>query len=217
MKTFVVSQSVVGSTFPVSAEALSELTSKLAQIDLEPGKTNQIVAITDTYDLSHVVQAAGEHAELKAYCLDDFRCHAPQQVQSINEMGLIDSNVLAATIQADKTPWLIINLEHNGPASAVDLIKKLSRFAFLANGIPSKTLVLLVPGIFVGQYARYLNEGFNNLPVSPIDIDRSGQLSVMFMSTTMEKLFLSIPLLTMPIRRLNQLFMHVFQRLVRQN
>lgn len=216
MRTFVVAQNVLAPAFPVSTGALGDLIAKLEQVQSDQEKGNQVIAVTDTYGLSPNARDEASDQQLKAYRLDDFRSESPHQINPDHNLVVVDGNVLAAKIQADSSPWLIINLEHHSVAGFVDFVKKLSRFVFLSNGLANKTLVLLVPAMHVGHYSRLVNEGFNNLPVSPIEIDRSGQLSVMFMSTTMEKIFLSFPAVTLPTRRLYQLFMHAFQRLVRQ-
>ncbi|MCY1531427.1 hypothetical protein D9M68_666510 [compost metagenome] len=85
----------------------------------------------------------------------------------------------------------------------------------MSDNLAERNLVLLSPSIHVGIYARAVNEAFNNLPVSAIEIERSGQVNMLFMSTAVDRVILNLPLLNGSIRRLSQFFMRFCRRLLR--
>ncbi|HHQ2716930.1 TPA: hypothetical protein ACSPMB_002813 [Pseudomonas aeruginosa] len=210
MKIFVVSQYALAPKAQPGPGSLTSLIQQLACVDVADSNATSVVAVSDTYNLGAVTSIASD--DIAAFVLDDFR---DQRQQSVNDVVCIDSNVLATKLNRNTCSWVAIDFEQNLPVNSTDLIRKISRYAFMGRALQDKNLVLLVPPLYVGFYARSVNEAFNNLPVSSIEIARSGQTNMLFMSTTMERVILSLPLLTGPIRRLNHLLMHVYQRLVR--
>ncbi|PBY99096.1 hypothetical protein CJT42_32925, partial [Pseudomonas aeruginosa] len=69
--------------------------------------------------------------------------------------------------------------------------------------------------IYLAFFARMLNEAFNNLPIGPIAVAQSGQVGMLMMSTKIERVFVSLPLLSAPLIRLNRLVMFVYRRFVK--
>lgn len=223
MKVFIVSQ-------PSSGMSKCELIRQLDCIETSTSKAIQVIAVDDLYSLGSIaeVTSQGLFAELKgalvncpvdvpervftSFSLGDFR---DQHQTGTNDTIPIDGNLLACLLEQVQSNWCAIDFEQNTQENSIALIKKLARYCHIGRNLDGRNLVLMVPSLHVPHYARLANEAFNCLPVSPIELDRSGQTNMIFLSSTMERIILSLPLLTGPIRRLNMLLLSLYQRLVK--
>ena len=222
MKVFIVSQ-------PKSGMTRSELVRQLACIDTGASKTVPVVAVDDLYSLGRIAEESslGEFVELPGavdchtddpertfalFVLDNFR---DSRQTGMNETIPIDGNLLASLLGKVQSKWCAIDLEQNLQENSIALIRKLARYCHLGGNLANRNLVLLVPPMRVSHFARLANEAFNCLPVSPIEVERTGETNMIFLSSTMERVILSLPFLTGPIRRLNILLLSIYQRMVR--
>lgn len=206
MKVFIAAQSATGKP----TEGLVE---SLARIRIEPSRAIPIIAVDAAHErrqiLDHSPGVATEQITSETFTLDHFRNERQQSVQGHFP---VDGNVLANRLRQATAQWILIDFEQNSPINNTDLIKKLSQYIFMDGHLANCNLVLLVPPLYVGFYARTVNEAFNNLPISTIDIKRSGQMQALLLSTTAERVIRSLPLLTAPMRRLGHLYQWLVKR-----
>lgn len=212
MKVYIVSHAALPSG--LANPPLVELAQQLSHIDVVESQAIPVIAIADTYNLAKLSerQPLLPDNEVAAFNADEFKA-APQK--SMADNSRIDGHVLARKLEATQARWLAIDLCMHSPALASDLMRELGRYAFMSGSIMEKNLVILTPSFYVGYYARLANQRLNNLPVSELEALRSGQLDRLFMSTTMERFALSLPWLSVLIRRISNLLTTLSQRLAR--
>lgn len=209
MKVFIVSQSL-------NDRPTEELIKLLSIIVVDPSLSTSVVAIDELYSLSAIADryphGASEQVLSERFTLDDFctNRHCP-----IQERLIIDSNLLATQLSRTRKDWVVIDLEYNSLAVTLDLIKKLAHYVFMCGHLMSRNLVLLVPSIYVGVHARTANEKLNNLPITSLETERSGQMQVFFLSVGVGRAALRLPSLGKLVRRVQIFFIYFYKRLGR--
>ncbi|MBN0203662.1 hypothetical protein JTL45_34350, partial [Pseudomonas aeruginosa] len=107
---------------------------------------------------------------------------------------------------------VLFEFGQNDQATCLDFVRKLARYNYMTPTLRTKSVVFSVPGMFLAFFAKTLNESFNNLPASPIAVAQSGQVGMLLLSTKIERVFVSLPLLSAPLIRLNRLMMFIYRR-----
>jgi hypothetical protein len=111
--------------------------------------------------------------------------------------------------------WVTVDFGLHSSGSCMALIWQIGRYCHLSSNLHERNLVLLVPPIQTGYFARIVNESFNCLAISTIELERSGQTSMLILSSSLERVLLSVPMFTGPIRRINRLLLNLYQRMAR--
>ena len=196
MKVFVVSHSSPGT-------ASHQLICQLARIQHEYRKTVPILVIDDRYNLTElpVSDSSTEHA---LFSLEDF----------LHDNGLsgIVANRVAQHMDKVESDWILIDFGQHDSTTCMDFIRKIARYNYLSTRLRKRNLVIMVPAMHLGVYARTLNASFNNLPASTTASNRSAQIRRLFMVTRLERVLMSIPLLAGILRRIRRVVLRVFQR-----
>lgn len=209
MKVFIVSR-------PEKVLSVGELTQLLSRIRTSDSRATPVIAVESLHNLSELGRAPAQ-AEGAARSHDLFRLeHFRGQAQgAVDDFLPIDDSLLASAMDGAAAPWVVIDLGHNPLQNTEELVRKLARYNFMSDHLAERNLVLLTPFIHVGICARAVNAAFNNLPVSSIEVDRSGQIRRLLRSAEVERVIRGLPLPDSLMRRLSRLFMHLYRRLVR--
>lgn len=202
MKIYLISQAAAASQLPLVASYLSK-------VHLPPSQLTPVVVIDD-----HQWQAEEsiDPSALRCFDLDDF-LHARGSVTSGDMTA--DANVIAEKLRASDEPWLFIDLGLHNHTVTKDFIRKLATFTFLFQTLHDRNLVLLMPRLYLGFMGRYVNELFNNTPVSLSTQEVSSRFNLFLLSVVIEKLYMSSFLVAWPISKFRQLTRFVYDRLIR--
>jgi hypothetical protein len=187
------------------------LINHLSRITFEARKATPVIVVDDLFNLDQLGsnESAGEHSH---FHLDDF-LHEKGSIA--DGVMVVDANQIAKKLNNQTAPWVLFEFGQNDVATCLDFVRKLARFNYMSTSLRPKNIVFSVPSMYLGFFARSLNEAFNNLPCSPIAIQQSGHVDMLFLSTHLEKVFISLPLLTGPLRWVNRLLIFIYQRFVK--
>jgi hypothetical protein len=202
MKIFLISRDSSIGHLPAVANYLS-------QVQLPASRLTSVIVI-DERDWQMV--EGSPTPSLCSFQLDDF-LHA--RGSFANGAVTVDANVLADRLRATGEPWLFIDLGLHQLGVSRDFIRKLANFTFLCRGLQGRSLILLMPRLYLGSMGRYVNEVFNNTPAN-IGADKDvNRFTLSLLSTMVEKLYMSSPLIAWPISRGRQLIRFFYDRLIR--
>lgn len=200
MRIFIASQSL-GMTPYQMADHVSRIT-------METSNTVPVVAVDQVYNLEGL-EGSHSRTDLSHFCLEDFLQEVGNTADGLKP---VDGNRIYQLMSQVDTPWLAFDFGQNAELTCIDFIKKLASFSFMKAALQEKTLLFIVPEIFLGYFGRVLNESFNNLPSSPLAVAQKGDIKMLFLSSALEKAFISLPLLSGPLGRLNNLVMRLYRR-----
>jgi hypothetical protein len=194
-----------------SGNALKDpiLVAQMAQIKFEARKTVPVIVVDDRYSLAEITCELGK-PEHTYFRLDDF---LHDKGSNADGMMVVNENLIPTLLSGITTEWVVIEFGHNNQSTCLEFISKLARHSYMTPVLRTRNIVFSVPGMYLGFMARTINETFNNLPISKFTVAQSGKVGLLFMSSHLEKVFISMPLLTAPLARLNRALMFVYQRL----
>lgn len=188
-----------------------ELIRQLSRIRCEPQKTVQVVAVDDRFNLAEL-PVRDRSTGVASFKLDDFFYEMGSTPDGVMR---VDQNRIAQRMDAIHSHWVLIDFGQNDPNACADFILKLSRYSYMTPTLRDRNLVFSVPTIYLGTFARALNESFNNLPSNNSAFAQSGQVGMLFVSTSFEKIFTSLPLFSGVLIRLSRLAMYLYRRFMR--
>lgn len=184
------------------------LVKQLARIALQPGRASPVIVVDDRYNLDQVSKGDAPVAHT-SYHLDDF-LHDKGSIA--DGVMLVDANQIATKLNALATKWVLFEFGQNDHATCLDFVRKLARYNYMTPMLRQKNVVFSVPCMYLVVFAQTLNEVFNNLPSSPMAVAQSGQIGMLFLSTKVERIFVSLPLLFAPLIRLNRFLIFIYKR-----
>ncbi|KKJ94254.1 hypothetical protein PK34_18925 [Stutzerimonas stutzeri] len=200
MKIYVVSNGV--------QDTANQLVKQLAKITLQDSKASPVIVVDDRYNLDQVSEGDASVANT-SYRLDDF-LHDKGSIA--DGVMMVDANQIATKLNELGTEWVLFEFGQNDKATCFDFVRKLARYNFMTPTLRDRSVVFSVPSIYLGHFASAINESFNNLPAGPLAVDQSGQVGMLLMSIRIERVFVSLPLLSAPLIRMNRLVMFVYRR-----
>ncbi|QRY79690.1 hypothetical protein JVX91_00830 [Pseudomonas sp. PDNC002] len=201
MRIFLISQEAAQGQLPSVVDYLS-------RIELESSMLTPVVVIDER---QWRVDEKGPSASLRSFELDDF-LHARGSVA--NGEFIADATVIADKLRAAGESYLVIDLGLHQRAVIKDFIRKLATFTFLFRGLQGKSLVLLAPRLYLGFIGRQVNDMFNNTPGTFNAKEDASRFSLFLISTVVEKMYMSSPLIAWPISKLRQLIRFFYERLI---
>ncbi|QIE89950.1 hypothetical protein [Pseudomonas nitroreducens] len=202
MKIFLISQESASGRLP-------EVAGYLSQIELPASLLTPVVVIDER---EWRREKGAQLPSSRSFQLDDF-LHARGSVA--NGEITADANVVGDKLCATEESWLFIDLGLHHQTVSKDFIRKLATFTFLFRGLQGRSLVLLMPRLYLGFMGRYVNEVFNNVPASFSADDGASRFSLFLLSTVVEKLYMSSPVVAWPISKARQLVRFFYERLIR--
>ncbi|GAD64471.1 hypothetical protein [Aquipseudomonas alcaligenes] len=185
-----------------------QLVKQLSRITLQHGKASPVIVVDDRYNLDQVLMDDAPVANT-SYHLDDF-LHDKGSIA--DGVMMVDANQIATKLRALTAEWVLFEFGQNDQATCLDFVRKLARYNYMTPTLRTKSVVFSVPSMYLAFFARTLNESFNSLPSSPIAVAQSGQVGMLLLSTKIERVFVSLPLLSAPLIRLNRLMMFIYRR-----
>lgn len=204
MNIYVVSNGVQGTT--------DQLIKQLARITLQvSSKATPVIVVDDCYNLTQVSQddAPVDH---RAFHLNEF-LHDNGRIA--DGVMLVDANRIATKLSALAPDWVMFEHGQNDQQTSLDFFRKLARYNYVAPTLRHKNVVFSVPSLYLAFFAQTLNQAFNNLPVGQLAVAQSGHVRMMMLSTDIERVFFSVPLLLTPLIRLSRLVMFIYRRFVK--
>lgn len=193
-------------------EDIPALVSKLSCVPRENKQTNSVLVVDKCYNLP----AGGEREPLavRTCLLDDFL----HEKSVVGGGGVVvDQNALAQKLNQVDESWLVIELGLHERGVALDFIKKLAGFTFLFPSLRDKNVVFLLPEVYLGMTAVYVNQAFNNVPGVQDNESLSHEINLLWVSTFVERLYMSSPLVAWPIAKARQVSRFFYNRLIRAN
>ncbi|MBB6343226.1 hypothetical protein HNP49_003424 [Pseudomonas fluvialis] len=193
------------------SDTADQLVKQLARINLQTTKATPVAVVDERYELS---QALVKDADIPntAFHLDDF-LHEKGSVA--DGVMLVDANQIATKLSSLDTEWVLFEFGQNDQQTCIDFVRKLARYNYMTPTLRDTCVIFSVPSMYLGYFARTLNESFNNLAVGDLAVAKSGQVGMLMLSTKVERVFVGLPLLTAPLIRLNRLLMFVYDRFVK--
>lgn len=192
-------------------ETPGQLVAQLARIDVKPGKATPVVVVDERYTIKQALTDGAEPA-CAAFHLDDF-LHEKGSIA--DGVMVVDTNQIATKLKGLNSEWVVFEFGQNDQQTCLDFVRKVSRYNYMNPSMRGRNVVFSVPSMYLAFFPRMLNEAFNNLPIGPIAVAQSGQVGMLMMSTKIERVFVSLPLLSAPLIRLNRLVMFVYRRFVK--
>ncbi|OWP52971.1 hypothetical protein [Pseudomonas nitroreducens] len=183
--------------------------SYLSQLQLPSSLLTPVVVIDER---QWPTEADALSPSLTSFQLDDF-LHAKGSVA--NGELFVDATVIADKLRTAEASCLFIDMGLHQGAVIKDFIRKLATFSFLFRGLQGRNLVLLAPRLYLGFIARQVNEMFNNTPGTFDAKEDASRFSLFLLSTVVEKLYMSSPLIAWPISKVRQLVRFFYDRLIR--
>ncbi|OOV93603.1 hypothetical protein [Pseudomonas sp. MF4836] len=203
MKIYVVSNGAQDTT--------DHLVKQLASITLQDStKATPVIVVEDRYNLTQVSQndAPVDHS---SFHLNDFLL---EKGSIANGVMLVDANQIATKLNALATDWAVFECGQNDQQTCIDFFRKLARYNYITPTLRHKSVVFSVPSMYLAFFAQTLNQAFNNLPAGQLVVAQSDQVRMLMLSTDIERVFVSFPLLWAPFIRLNRLAMFIYKRFV---
>lgn len=181
----------------------------LETVPLEASLLTSVVVIDER---SWAVAEGGVVPSVKTFLLDDF----------IHEKGSVangeitaDGNVIAEKLSQALESWLVVDIGLHDLNVAKDFIRKLATFTYLYQGLREKHVVLLMPQLFLGLMGRYVNDVFNNTPVSVGVEGGIHRYELFLLSTLMKKLYMGFPFMVWPGAMALTVFRFFYSRIMR--
>ncbi|MBS7556928.1 MULTISPECIES: hypothetical protein [Pseudomonas] len=199
MNIFVVSNAI--------EETAYLLVKQLARITLRESKTTPVIVVDDRDSLTQDA-LADDFISSSSFILDDF-------LYDKKSVLAVDANKLATKLSGLSSEWLVFEFGQNEHETCFDFVRKLARYNFMTPTLREKNVVFAVPGLSLTELARALNESFNNLPISHLSVAQSGQVRMLLFSTKIERAFISLPLISVPLMRLRRLVMFIYRRFLK--
>lgn len=175
------------------------LIKQLARIVVQPNKATPVIVVDDLFNLDQLSRNDAPVAS-EVFQITDFK--------DINQAGggeIADAKVGVTRLVMLKTEWVQFEFGHSDPETFIGLVRKLSRYNYMAPTLRKKNLVFIVPRIEIMHFSRILNESFNNISHSKYAIQESGSVNMLFRRATLERLIISLPLITPILSRLYRL------------
>ena len=192
-------------------ETPGQLVTQLARIDVQQSKATPVIVVDERY---MIAKALGEDAEVLCteFHLDDL---LDEKGSIANGVMVEGTNRIATKLSTHVSDWVVFEFGQNDPQTCTDFVRKIARYNYINPSLRNKNVVFSVPSMYLAFFARTLNESFNNLPIGQLAVAQSGQVGMLMMSTKIESVFVSLPLLSTPLIHLNRLAMFIHRRFVR--
>lgn len=204
MKIYVVSNGVQDTT--------GHLVKQLSRITMQDSsKATPVIVVDDRYNLTQISHD-DTAAESSSFHLNDF---LHEKGSSADGEISVNANKIATKLSALTTDWVVFEFGQNDQQTCLDFFRKLARYNYITPMLRHKNVVFLVPSIYLAFFAQSLNHSFNNLPTGQLAVAQSGQVKMLILSTDIERVFVSFPLLLAPFIRLNRLAMFIYRRFVK--
>lgn len=203
MKIYVVSNGI--------QDTADQLVEQLSRITPQDSKASPVIVVDDRYNL-HLGSENYAPLANTSYHLSDF-FHDRGGIAGGAMM--VDTHQIATKLNGLGTDWVLFEFGQNDKGSCFDFVRKLARYNYITPTLRAKNVIFSVPSIDLGLFAKEINESFNNLPASPISVAQSGQIRMLLISTKIERVFLGLPLLSVPLIRLKRLLMFIYRRLAK--
>ncbi len=204
MKIYVVSNGAQDTT--------GQLVKQLARITLQDSsKATPVIVVDDRYNLT---QRSHDDAAVdnNSFHLNDF---LHEEGSNANGIMSVNANKIATKLSALTTDWAVFEVGQNDQQTCLDFFRKLAHYNYITPTLRHKNVVFSVPSIYLTFFAQTLNHSFNNLPTGQLAVMQSGQVKMLILSTDIERVFVSFPLLLAPFIRLNRLAMFIYRRFVK--
>lgn len=202
MKIYVVSDAAY--------DANEFLAKQLARIVVQPNKATPVIVVDNLYNLDQLSRNDAP-VTYTIYRLSNYEGSStiPDVAETIN------TNQIANKLSTLTTDWVLFEFGQNDQAACIDFITKLACYNFMKPTLREKKVVFLVPEIYLAFFAKRINESFNNLPHSSMAATPSRQVGMLFISTNIERLFISFRLLTSPLLQFTRLMKFIYRRFLR--
>lgn len=199
--------------FLISQEAVrgqqTQVAAYLSQVRLQPSLLTSVIVIDErTWTTSEATAAPA----LRQFMLDDFL----HEKGSVNNGAFVaDPNVIGEKLSAASESWLIVDFGLHEYQIAMDFIRKMATFTFLFKDLREKNIILLMPRPYLGFMGRHVNGAFNSTSTGSDTASDADRYQMFLLSTLMEKLYLSGPIIAWPVSKVRQLTRFFYERIVR--
>ncbi len=182
---------------------------QLASIKLQVTKATPVVVVDERHTVD---RALVEQADVpnSAFHLDNY-LHEKGSIY--DGVMLVDANQITSKLSALDSEWVVFEFGQNYQQTCIDFLHKLARYNYMTPTLRNKNIVFSVPSVHLDYFARTISESFNNLPVNSYSVMRSGQVGMLMISSRIESLFFSFPLLFKPLLRLKRYIVFIYRRL----
>jgi len=191
-----------------SKETSDQLVKQLSLITLQDNKTTQVIVIDDLYSLA---QETCDDTSLHSTS-PHFDHFLLDEGSAVDWVMKVDTNLRATSHKTTNSQWVLFEFGQCEQKAFHDFARKLAYYNYGTPTLRSKNIAFLVPSMYLAFFAKTINESFKNLPASQFTTSQSSQVSLLMLSTRIERVFISLPLLTASFIRLKRMAMFIYRR-----